>query len=346
MSQDIESASTADIKATDGVVSSGVENPSVAVDAKPADSSTAKAAPAADSAPAKQDPKDVKRANLLDKVKSVLTPKKAPAEASPADSKVGEAEKPKAEQKPEDKAKAEVPQEFAKHPAWQRILKERDANKSEAASYRKVQTFLDENGVSGNDAAEALKLTALVYTNPQQALERIDAFRAKLAVRVGAELPSDLSEAVKTGKISQEHAKELSAARIKASDAETRATNTEDKLSQADTARETQDRVRTFEGWEATTGKTDPDLAKKLPHMNDILARLITTHGYAKNSADVVNRLNFAHKEATDYARSMVPQRPAKQGTPVISGSTAQVKTAPTNMQEQVAAVLSKHRSA
>lgn len=341
MSDDMNSASTAE-HAVDGAVSHGTENSSIAADVR-ADSSPQGATA---ESPAAKTPVDVKPPSMLDKVKSVLQ-KKAPAEASTAESKVGEGDKKpdqKAEQKPEE-AKAEIPQEFAKHPAWQRILKERDANKYQATQYRQVQDFLDNNGVSGNDAAEALKLTALVYTNPQEALKRIDAFRADLAVRVGAELPSDLSEAVKAGQISEAHAKELSTARLKATDAEARAQNQEERISQSDNAREFEERGRVFDGWSATTGKTDPDLAKKLPLMNGILAQLKTTHGAPKDSNDVIQRLNFAHKEVTSQIRGLVPQKPAKEAS-VISGSTQQVKTEPTTMQEKVAAVLNKRRGA
>lgn len=346
MSDDILSATTAEIPEAGGAQGHGIESsPTSTFDVKSTESSTVQGADA--KSPTAKAPADVKKATMLEKVKEVLIGKKASADASTAASKVGEGDKKpeqKVEQKPEGEAKAEVPVEFAKHPAWQRILKERDGFKAESTQYRQVQKFLDENGVSGNDAAEALKLTALVYNNPQEALQRLDAFRAKLAVRVGAELPSDLNEAVKSGQLSEAHAKELSAARMRTTDAETRAKNTEEKLSQADSAREFEERGRVFDGWSATTGKTDPDLAKKLPLMNGVLAQLKTAHGAPRDSADVLARLNFAHKEVTSQIRGLVPQKPAKESAPIISGSTAQVKPAPTTMKEQVAAVLNKRR--
>lgn len=301
------------------------------------------------------DVKDEKPISMLDKVKSILSGKKeAKAESSKAESEETEksekveVEKTEAEKPKEAQADkpAEAPKEFAKHPAWQRILRERDTYKEESAQYRKIDGFLKETGVSGADAAKSLQMAALIYQNPQEAYKQLTTLVSDLAVRIGAALPEDLKKDVDEGHLSEDRAKELSKARMDATNAQYKVQATEERLVQSDNQRQIADRVRAFEAWEQAVSKTDPDLAKKLPIMEGILLKMNATYGEPKGTQDVMDRLAAAHREVTNQIRSLIPARVAKEASPRNPGSAATVKTAPTSMLEVVQSKLNASRRA
>lgn len=303
------------------------------------------------------DVKPEKPVSMFDKVKQILgVDKPAPAEPSKAESKPQEkdAADKTAEEKPaEDPAKkpeekqsdtAEVPKEFAKHPAWQRILKERDSFKTQATQYQNMEKFLTENNIPGHDAAEALKITALVYNNPQEALKRLDAFRKQLAVQIGLELPDDLKKDVDDGFISEDRAKELSLTRNKVAVAEAKVTHTNEEITQTRNERNYQERAQIFDAWNETTGKTDPDLQKKLPLMQGELLKIRASEGEAQTADDARSRLDRAHKEVTAQLRSLMPRKAAVTPSPQATGQSSVVTKAPSTMLEAVQNTLNKRR--
>lgn len=312
----------------------------------------------APSAPeASKDVKTVKPVSMLDKVKDILgvNKTKAPAEASTAESDdkdpgdkaaAEKAEAKKPEEKKADDKSAEVPKEFAKHPAWQRILKERDTFKTQATEYQKVQGFLQETGVSGADAAKSLQMAALIYHNPQEAYKQLTELMGNLAIQIGAALPDDLQKDVEEGQISEVRAKELSKARVDASMAQGRVQATQETLTQVQDQNVFSERARTFDAWVEATGKTDPDIAKKLPFLVGALKTVTERDGDARNNTEALDRLNKAYAEVNNHIRDLVPKRAAKTASPRSAGSSANVKTAPTSMLEAVQSRLNQSRRA
>lgn len=304
-------------------------------------------------------PKDVKTEkpiSMLDKVKSILgvNKDKAAADASAAESEKKDSEqdveaakaaeaKP-AEGKKADEKSVEVPKEFAKHPAWQRILKERDTYKGESEQYRQIQGFLDKTGVSGTDAAKSLQMADLIYNNPQEAYKQLTQIVGDLAVRIGAALPADLQKDVEEGHLSQDRAKELSVARMNANIATQKAEATEEKLVQVDDAHTFSERARTFDAWVDAASKTDPDIAKKLPFLVGALKNVTERDGDATSNDEALARLNAAYVEVNNQIRDLIPARQSKVASPRSGASSATVKTQPTTMLDAVQARLNKSR--
>ena len=161
-------------------------------------------------------------------------------------------EKPAAKEEPgkpipdkaRDKTDADVPVEFAKHPAWKRIMGERDAARAESAGLKPKADILDGNirwmeergiapaehpalmeayaqvraaGVEPEYIRQVLQWRTLVETDPQKAYEIAAPIVEMLATKIGKALPPDLQSKVDAGEITLELAKDYAQQRLKAS---------------------------------------------------------------------------------------------------------------------------------
>ena len=333
-----------------GGADAGNSAPASATDVSQAASSTAPAVKTDAAAPATA-ATDVKteKPSMLDKVKEILSGKKeAPATPSTAESEVKEnveGKEPSAEnadpaKKPD--AKDDVPKEFAKHPAWQRILKERDTFRHQATQYQNIDKFLSENKISGRDAAEGLKLVALIYSNPAEAMKRLDQIRGNLGLQTGTELPPDLKEEVANGYISQERAKELSMARNRQATLEAQNTNANQRIAETNNQQHLHERAKVYDAWEASISKTDPDLQKKLPMMEGVLLKIRMNEGDAQTAEAANERLNRAHQEVTNQLRNLMPRKAPVAASPQSSGGASVANKQPTTVLEGVQSVLAR----
>src|SRR3546814_83015 len=112
-----------------------------------------------------------------------------------------------------DKSDAEIPAEFHKHPAWQRLIRERDENKGAAEQFGQITGFMDKHGLSPAEAAEGFTVMAMIKVDPAGALKALEAKADEIRQFLGEKLPDDLQKEVEDGTISEGRAKELAQAR-------------------------------------------------------------------------------------------------------------------------------------
>ncbi len=346
---DVNSAPTAENQEAEGVNPSASKEQTDVTTEQPSEAQNSDVKPDDTAAPSPAEGVKKEPETMLDKVQEALTRKSDKAQEKPPVSKEDETKKPDAdaEQKPKDEKpgeNAEVPKEFAKHPAWQRIIKERDANKADASAYRNISGFMQENKISGKDAADALKLTALAYQNPVEFLKRIDDLAKNVRMQIGEVLPDDLQSEVDNGMISAERAKELSLARNRVAVSEQQVQRSTERVEQVDNAQDLKERERIFDGWAGQTVKTDPDLMKKLPLMQGELLKINAAEGYPQDHNAVIERLNRAYKNVNETVRAFVPQRKPVDPSPRQGANPAQVKTEPKTMLEAVESALNRRR--
>jgi hypothetical protein len=158
-----------------------------------------------------------KPASLLDAVKRAVQPQ-ADADSSTVDTNGATAKdaKPPApglDDPAKDKARAEADQKlpFHNHPRWKEVVAERDAYRSEAGEYRKITTFMSQNGLTNEEVVEGFHIMALMKTNPAEAHKKISEYKAQLDAFVGEKLPEDISKKVEEGYLDDASAKELAA---------------------------------------------------------------------------------------------------------------------------------------
>ena len=128
---------------------------------KPADAASS-TAPDVSNTVADEDALSVVR-DVVDKRPKAET--EAPSATAAAATPAGQAR----QKEPDDEAFSDVP--FNKHPRFQELLQQRNDFKTDAVRYRNVQDFIDNNGLSAEEAAELLTVGGLIKVDPGQRLE-------------------------------------------------------------------------------------------------------------------------------------------------------------------------------
>src|SRR3546814_14255305 len=77
-----------------------------------------------------------------------------------------------------DKSDAEIPAEFHKHPAWQRLIRERDENKGAAEQFGQITGLMDNHGLSPAEAAEGFTVMAMSSEERREVKECVSRCRS------------------------------------------------------------------------------------------------------------------------------------------------------------------------
>lgn len=307
-------------------------------------------------------PKESAPATLQDKLREGLqsmAKKAQSADAPSGDKKQQDSQndptKPKAQENqddPDDPSSDEektAPADLMKHPAVKQIRDERKQARRErnqalkklevaeraAGQYRQIQGFLKQNKVSDKDAADALKLTALIYSNPQAGYQKLVELAQNIGQQFGFVLPPDLQKDVAEGRMTQERATQLAKTQGEARLHEHRAAESESRAQAADNQAEMQLRTQLFERWAGQVSKTDVDLQKKLPLIVDRLSQILMAEGDPGSVEAAWERLNRAHREVNERIQGFQPQRQPVQPSPASAGAPrAAAVVAPRNYEE------------
>lgn len=215
------------------------------------------------------------------------------------------------------------------------VQTELDQIKPHAENFAKIQEFMHRNDLSPQDAGQAMTLAALVQTDPVAAFKALQPIYARLAEIAGAALPSDLSEDVRLGRMTQERARELAATRAAVSVRDQRTQRqqerqAEDTQRQQAEARERHagEMSRLGDALAAETAKTDPEWKLKEPLVARALQVDLVTNGMPTNADDLRKRFNAAVKEVTQHVSAFRPAVKASQRS-AIGGSSATTVQAP-----------------
>lgn len=213
----------------------------------------------------------------------------AEPEASPADDE----EETEATGAEDDEDFSKVP--FAAHPRFQELLAQRREFKGDALEYRKIRTFLDESGVSGQEAGEALQVAALAKTNPVECFTRLKPWLKSLAIAAGEILPDDLAARVQKGDLALDTAFEISRANAKTASVAAQQAWAQKR---GETQQSQQHRAG-LQGaaadWEKGRKLRDPNFAKKLPLMRKELVWLQKVDGMPSTPEGVKAQLKKAY---------------------------------------------------
>lgn len=250
----------------------------------------------------------------------------------------------------ETKEDEEVPQEFHEHPAWKRIISERNEareriTKLEAAANANVKLveFCERRGIDDKQFQEGLEFMALINTDPVQAYEKLRPVYESLEAAMGKRLPEDLKKKVDEGVLDPETAEEVARLRAQQKFGEARG--------QQDAARQQRESlnamVQGLNDWDANKRKTDPDFDKKAELVRGAFLSL-----YQKTDAngrpvhlirtpqEAVALAEQAYKMVDDGIQRFVPKKGAKTVVTSRNAVPNNNKHAPRNLREAVAAEL------
>lgn len=212
---------------------------------------------------------------------------------------------------------------FGKHPRFQEVLRQRKEFQVDAVRYRNVQKFLDDSGMTGDEAADGLSIMAQAKTDPAAAWQRMKPFVQRLLVAAGEVVPDELAREVRAGTLTHERAVELSRAKARADALEARGTFETQQRTRTAQADAQAALVRTAEDWVADRRRRDPNFdAKDVPLQKEI-AFLQLTEGRPKTPEGVKDQLQRAYKAVGAVAAPVAQpnRRPATR--PVTGGQVS-----------------------
>lgn len=260
---------------------------------------------------------------LLSVVRDVVAESRADQTASPAEGEEdgqqsGDATQPELN----DENFTDVP--FHKHPRFQQVLRQRDTYKEGHERFETVRSFIDNAGLSSEEATTGLQIMGLMKTNPVEAWKQLRPTIQNLLVAAGEVLPQDLHQMVQAGRMDQAAALEVSRARAGA-----QAVQVQRTFDQQRQERQTQQSAATAvaqsaESWETDRRRKDPNFDAKMESLQKEVLFLQQTEGRPTTPEGVKAQLDKAYK-AVNAALPQAPPVPAqRQGIkPVTGGSVA-----------------------
>lgn len=228
------------------------------------------------------------------------------------------------EQTEEDKAReVEEAKRLDKNPRFQELTQKVKELEPLANRMRNVEKWMKDNGVTADEASQALNLVTLLK-NPARADEAFKVlepiFQGLQAAR-GEVLPPDLQKQVDDGNVSLTLAKELAKARAQ-------------KLMNEQTSQERGQHefatrcAQAVTSWEEATKKTDPDFSRKLPFMISALKARVLENPRSTPE----QRVQFCveiHKEITERLGEFTPKPKPRRSLGTQNGSKVTNKKEP-----------------
>jgi hypothetical protein len=270
---------------------------------------------------------------LLSVVRDVVDARTQPEDqsASPAE---GEEDEGQAQADADDEDYSNVP--FSKHPDFRRLVRKKNeyrdkaqAFEQDAVRYQNVQNFMDQNGLSAEEAADGLTTFALAKTNPVEAWKLAKPWVQQLLVAAGEVLPDELKTRVQNGELSHEAALEVSRTRAMSNSMQATQSFQEQRRQKEQQTTAASAITQAATDWEDDRRKKDPNFEAKMPLLMREIAFLQRRDGVPNTPEGVQAQLKAAYKSivlpaapAAAAPRPAVGQ-PKKPITPVRGGQVA-----------------------
>lgn len=275
--------------------------------------------------------------SLFDAVTSALEAKDT--DASPASDRAEEGEEPADGEAAEGDPTAdepEVPQEFHKHPAWQRLKTQRDELKAPAEQYRKIESFMEAQRLAPQEVVEGYRVMALIKNDPAKALEVLSGYVDQLSNVTGRTLPDDLAEKVRRGQVDRQTAEELARQRAQGRLTEQQLAEQRQQATERQVA-ETRAQVKTaVERVEASVRERDPDYGKKEELVRDRIHAIVQEVGQPPaNTDEAVALFKMAYRDVNARMKGFMPPRQGAT-SPSASSSATATDAPPKTLEEAV----------
>jgi hypothetical protein len=224
---------------------------------------------------------------------------------------------------PDDEGYTDVP--FHKHPRFQHLIQERNVLRDDAVRYRNVRSFLDENGVSDAEAADALMITSLLKSDPVQAWAKMKPIVEAVLHAAGEILPQDLEQRVQAGELPRDVAVQMNRQHAQVRSLETRQQidyQRQQSRAQREAGQRCQDAAMS---WERDRQVKDPNYAAKQAEIMKEVNWLQRQQGSVPNTPDAVREmLDKAYKNVSASFKAPAPRRPAARPSSISHGADAQ----------------------
>lgn len=258
---------------------------------------------------------DVKTAekDTLSVVRDVVDARSEAAASSADSAEAGQKPGAAAPKEPDNENFSDVP--FHKHPRFQHVVSELKTARTDQQRYHNVENFLQEQGLSGDEAAGLLRIGGLIKTNPAEAWKQMKPVVEKVLIAAGELLPADLKAMVDKGELKPEVALEVSRSRAAVQSTEARV---EFDRQRHESRQQSEARNAIFgavSSWEAERKLRDPNFDAKQPALQREIAWLQTKDGRPNTPEGVRAQLQKAYD--TVSAAHVAPA-PVRQQRPAI----------------------------
>lgn len=259
-------------------------------------------------------------------------------------------------QKETPPGKEEEPPPFHEHPAWKRVVTQRDEARKELESAKPLLEkvgallkFQQERGISDTQLEQALTVVDLLVNDPAKAATQLKGILAELEPIVGETIPSDLAEEVKEGTLTEERAKEIARLRAGQNLSKHQANRVAASQQQALVMQMTTD----LNAWDESKRKTDPDFLSKSRLVRE---RFLSLYNATDGRGNAVNPVRSgsqavalaerAYAEINDELKPFLPKPTSKKNLSSNGSSpTKRDGKPPANVREAVAQMLQKRHS-
>lgn len=217
--------------------------------------------------------------------------------------------------------------------------RELEAFKPDAENFRQIRTFMDQNGIADEDAAQLFKFGAHLRSGRfDEALAIAAPFMQVILEATGRAIPNDLRGRVDTGEMTEDAAKLVSRERYARVLSEQKAAQTQGEVQKIRQDAHVQSIQTATADWEATTRANDADFDLKADAMRDFARALVAERGLPKNAEEAVEYAKIAHTKATNFLRAARPAPKATRPAPSsgASQSRAAASPGPTSLQEAI----------
>ena len=272
-------------------------------------------------------------------------PKPAASSATVEEDPAPKRERQPAYKEPDNEAFTDVP--FNKHPRFQQLLDQRNSYKVNAERYNNVQDFLDNNGLSAEEAADLLIIGGLMKVNPIEAWKRMKPGIQRLLVAAGEIMPDDLKALVQQQKMTPEAAIEVSRARAASTSVDIQRSFDQQQADRRIANEQAGLRHSAAASWEADRRRRDPNFDAKLPAIRNQVKILLYDEGIPDTPQGVQDQLRRAYEEVNKtmpQLRSPV-RRPAITPVNGSGQGAADARPAPKNTMEIIQAELAKREA-
>lgn len=289
------------------------------------------------------DAKKTEGSDSLSIVRDVVGKAKEPAAASSAIEDQGK-KTPPAPKERDDENYTDVP--FNKHPRFQEVLGKLKTAEVDAGRYRNVQSFLDQQGLGAEEAAELLIIGGLIKTNPAAAWERMKSKVQQVLIAAGEVLPDDLKAMVGNGEMSREAAMQVSRSRAQLESLRVSQQFGQQQAQAREQANAAQAIQNAVGNWESERRLRDPNFEAKMPALQREIAYLQATEGKPTTAEGVRAQLEKAYGALAPIVAPQPRQQQKRAITPITGGQVSgNVKPEIKGTLDVVNAVIARRRA-
>lgn len=230
----------------------------------------------------------------------------------------------------------EKPPPFHEHPAWKRIVRERDTYRTDAERYGNVLGFMEEHRISAEEVATGFTVMAQLKNDPAKFLETIKPYVEAAQRAVGELLPDDLRQKVDNGAIDEESARELARTRAAAAAATEGQKRAETQVADTTRATAAQQMGSAVSTWEIGIQSRDPDYPRKQEEVQDRALALMRVKGAPKTPEEAVALVKQAYQEVNRRLAARIPRDRRDNPQPSGSSAAADVRPEPKSLLDVV----------